>query len=196
MLPTPPTPLPPPQSQGTTRQCLRSTRASALSAYPALPPPPLHTTCYPTPPHPTVSTHDKAVFAFNEGQRPCNGFEEALQRYRAITPLVQLSGCAVLCCAMPCRAVPCPANIGAAFSVPRLTASALRIPHPPRFPPQPILSPSPHPLPHPSPMCALAGPTSFAPAIEAAVRAVEESGGQYHVLLIIADGQVQCGASG
>ncbi|CAI7733539.1 unnamed protein product [Closterium sp. NIES-54] len=72
-----------------------------------------------------VSTHDKAVFAFNEGQRPCNGFEEALQRYRAITPLVQLSG-----------------------------------------------------------------PTSFAPAIEAAVRAVEESGGQYHVLLIIADGQV------
>ncbi|CAI5527970.1 unnamed protein product [Closterium sp. Naga37s-1] len=72
-----------------------------------------------------VTTHDKAVFAFNEGQRPCNGFEEALQRYRAIAPLVQLSG-----------------------------------------------------------------PTSFAPAIEAAVRAVEESGGQYHVLLIIADGQV------
>ncbi|GJP49157.1 hypothetical protein CLOM_g8407 [Closterium sp. NIES-68] len=72
-----------------------------------------------------VTTHDSGVFAFNEGQRPCNGFEEALQRYRAIAPHVQLSG-----------------------------------------------------------------PTSFAPAIEAAVRAVEESGGQYHVLLIIADGQV------
>uniref|UniRef100_A0A0C9S270 TSA: Wollemia nobilis Ref_Wollemi_Transcript_21728_1925 transcribed RNA sequence n=1 Tax=Wollemia nobilis TaxID=56998 RepID=A0A0C9S270_9CONI len=36
----------------------------------------------------------------------------------------------------------------------------------------------------------LAGPTSFAPIIEAAVRIVEQSGGQYHVLLIIADGQV------
>lgn len=34
------------------------------------------------------------------------------------------------------------------------------------------------------------GPTSFAPIIEAAVRTVEMSGGQYHVLLIIADGQV------
>jgi len=34
------------------------------------------------------------------------------------------------------------------------------------------------------------GPTSFAPIIEAAVRTVEMSGGQYHVLVIIADGQV------
>ena len=34
------------------------------------------------------------------------------------------------------------------------------------------------------------GPTSFAPMIEAAIRIVEQSGGQYHVLLIIADGQV------
>ncbi|KAL5998241.1 hypothetical protein ACLOJK_009179 [Asimina triloba] len=34
------------------------------------------------------------------------------------------------------------------------------------------------------------GPTSFAPIIETATTAVEESGGQYHVLLIIADGQV------
>jgi hypothetical protein len=34
------------------------------------------------------------------------------------------------------------------------------------------------------------GPTSFAPIIEAAIRIVEQSGGQYHVLLIIADGQV------
>ncbi|KAJ6721945.1 COPINE FAMILY PROTEIN 1 [Salix viminalis] len=36
----------------------------------------------------------------------------------------------------------------------------------------------------------LAGPTSFAPAIEMAITIVEQSGGQYHVLLIIADGQV------
>ncbi|KAJ3704008.1 hypothetical protein LUZ61_007713 [Rhynchospora tenuis] len=36
----------------------------------------------------------------------------------------------------------------------------------------------------------LAGPTSFAPIIETAMSIVENSGGQYHVLLIIADGQV------
>lgn len=36
----------------------------------------------------------------------------------------------------------------------------------------------------------LTGPTSFAPIIEMAITIVEQSGGQYHVLLIIADGQV------
>jgi E3 ubiquitin-protein ligase RGLG len=36
----------------------------------------------------------------------------------------------------------------------------------------------------------MTGPTSFAPIIDAAVDIVEESGGQYHVLIIIADGQV------
>ncbi|XP_031383392.1 E3 ubiquitin-protein ligase RGLG2-like [Punica granatum] len=36
----------------------------------------------------------------------------------------------------------------------------------------------------------LAGPTSFAPIIEMATTIVAQSGGQYHVLLIIADGQV------
>eukprot|EP00897_Mesotaenium_endlicherianum_P008551 jgi/Mesen1/7724/ME000407S06941 len=41
-----------------------------------------------------------------------------------------------------------------------------------------------------APSVKLAGPTSFAPVIEQGVRAVEQSGGQYHVLLIIADGQV------
>lgn len=40
------------------------------------------------------------------------------------------------------------------------------------------------------PSLRLAGPTSFAPIIEMATTIVEKSGGQYHVLLIIADGQV------
>lgn len=34
------------------------------------------------------------------------------------------------------------------------------------------------------------GPTSFAPIIEMGITIVEQSGGQYHVLVIIADGQV------
>lgn len=72
-----------------------------------------------------ASTHDQHVFSFFQDHRPCNGFEEALHRYRAIVPHLKL-----------------------------------------------------------------AGPTSFAPLIEAAIEIVEESGGQYHVLLIIADGQV------
>ncbi|MED6156410.1 E3 ubiquitin-protein ligase rglg3 [Stylosanthes scabra] len=40
------------------------------------------------------------------------------------------------------------------------------------------------------PILKLAGPTSFAPVINAAVDIVERSEGQYHVLVIIADGQV------
>ncbi|GMJ13240.1 RING domain ligase2 [Hibiscus trionum] len=40
------------------------------------------------------------------------------------------------------------------------------------------------------PQLRLAGPTSFVPIIEMATTIVEQSGGQYHVLLIIADGQV------
>ncbi|XP_052182544.1 E3 ubiquitin-protein ligase RGLG1-like [Diospyros lotus] len=40
------------------------------------------------------------------------------------------------------------------------------------------------------PQLRLAGPTSFDPIIEMAITIVENSGGQYHVLLIIADGQV------
>ena len=34
------------------------------------------------------------------------------------------------------------------------------------------------------------GPTSFAPAIRAAIDVVKASGNQYHILVIIADGQV------
>lgn len=41
-----------------------------------------------------------------------------------------------------------------------------------------------------APKVRLAGPTSFAPIVNAAVDIVEASGGQYHVLVIIADGQV------
>jgi hypothetical protein len=37
-----------------------------------------------------------------------------------------------------------------------------------------------------------AGPTSFAPLIYAAISVVENSNWQYHVLVIIADGQVTC----
>ncbi|XP_031479450.1 E3 ubiquitin-protein ligase RGLG2-like [Nymphaea colorata] len=70
-------------------------------------------------------THDQEVFSFFPDERPCNGFEEVLARYREIVPQLRL-----------------------------------------------------------------AGPTSFAPIIESAITVVEQSGGQYHVLLIIADGQV------
>lgn len=38
----------------------------------------------------------------------------------------------------------------------------------------------------------MTGPTSFAPIVEMAITIVEQSGGQYHVLVIIADGQVHC----
>ncbi|XP_042502420.1 E3 ubiquitin-protein ligase RGLG2-like [Macadamia integrifolia] len=72
-----------------------------------------------------ASTHDQDVFSFYPDERPCDGFEEALARYREIVPHLRL-----------------------------------------------------------------AGPTSFAPIIEMAMTIVEQSSGQYHVLLIIADGQV------
>ncbi|KAK9156195.1 hypothetical protein Sjap_003675 [Stephania japonica] len=41
-----------------------------------------------------------------------------------------------------------------------------------------------------APRVQLSGPTSFAPIIDTAVSIVERTGGQFHVLLIIADGQV------
>ncbi|KAG1358926.1 hypothetical protein COCNU_08G003720 [Cocos nucifera] len=72
-----------------------------------------------------ASTHDQDVFSFYPDERPCNGFSEALARYRELIPHLRL-----------------------------------------------------------------AGPTSFAPIIEMAMTIVEQNGGQYHVLLIIADGQV------
>ncbi|GMP26425.1 hypothetical protein CsSME_00002865 [Camellia sinensis var. sinensis] len=72
-----------------------------------------------------ASTHDQYVFSFYPDHRYCNGFEEALSRYREIVPYIKLSG-----------------------------------------------------------------PTSFAPIIDAAIDIVERSNGQYHVLVIVADGQV------
>ncbi|CAI8598897.1 unnamed protein product [Vicia faba] len=41
-----------------------------------------------------------------------------------------------------------------------------------------------------APVLKLSGPTSFAPVIDAAIDIVESNNGQYHVLVIIADGQV------
>lgn len=72
-----------------------------------------------------VTTHDRNVFSFFADHHPCDGFEDALARYRELVPQVKL-----------------------------------------------------------------AGPTSFAPIIEAAMDIVVQSDCQYHVLLIIADGQV------
>ncbi|KAE7998368.1 hypothetical protein FH972_002920 [Carpinus fangiana] len=72
-----------------------------------------------------ATTHEQYVFSFYPDHRYCNGFEEALERYRTIVPYLNLSG-----------------------------------------------------------------PTSFAPIINAAIDIVERSNGQYHVLVIVADGQV------
>ncbi|KAM7251938.1 hypothetical protein ACFE04_023821 [Oxalis oulophora] len=72
-----------------------------------------------------ATTHDRDVFSFNQMDKPCDGFEEVLSRYREVVPNLRL-----------------------------------------------------------------AGPTSFAPIIDMAMTIVAQSGGQYHVLLIIADGQV------
>uniref|UniRef100_A0ACD5ZMN6 Uncharacterized protein n=1 Tax=Avena sativa TaxID=4498 RepID=A0ACD5ZMN6_AVESA len=72
-----------------------------------------------------ATTHDQKVFSFYPDNQSCDGFEQALGRYREIVPQLRL-----------------------------------------------------------------AGPTSFAPMIETAIGIVDSSGGQYHVLLIIADGQV------
>lgn len=41
---------------------------------------------------PEVTTHDKDVFSFYPDNRLCNGFEEALTRYREIVPHIHLSG--------------------------------------------------------------------------------------------------------
>uniref|UniRef100_A0A6N2KUD7 Copine C-terminal domain-containing protein n=1 Tax=Salix viminalis TaxID=40686 RepID=A0A6N2KUD7_SALVM len=44
-----------------------------------------------------ASTHDKYVFSFYPDNRPCNGLEEALTRYREIVPHLNLSGSTFSC---------------------------------------------------------------------------------------------------
>jgi E3 ubiquitin-protein ligase RGLG len=39
-----------------------------------------------------ASTHDQEVFSFYPENQPCNGFEEALERYREIVPTLRLAG--------------------------------------------------------------------------------------------------------
>jgi E3 ubiquitin-protein ligase RGLG len=72
-----------------------------------------------------VATQDKGVFSFNADDRPCQGLESVVWRYREILPYVKLSG-----------------------------------------------------------------PTSFGPVIQHAIKVVAEASNQYHILLIVADGQV------
>lgn len=48
-----------------------------------------------------ASTHDQHVFSFYPDNRPCNGFEEVLARYREIVPYLKLSGFR-LCTAFSC----------------------------------------------------------------------------------------------
>lgn len=39
-----------------------------------------------------ATTHDQEVFSFLPDDKPCNGFEEALARYREIVPRIRLAG--------------------------------------------------------------------------------------------------------
>lgn len=102
----------------------------------------------------SATTHDQDVFCFYPDLRPCNGFSEALSRYRELVPHLRLAGKLML-----------PSDASYAGSI-------LLI--------------------HTWNVVFWTGPTSFAPIIEMAMTIVEQSGGQYHVLLIIADGQVLC----
>lgn len=105
-----------------------------------------------------ASTHDQDVFSFYPDGRPCNGFAEALARYREIVPQLRLAG--RFCYFMWSLTT---AIYWFLFYYIQLLIHNLSF---------------------------LLGPTSFAPIIEMAMTIVEQSGGQYHVLLIIADGQV------
>ncbi|KAL9257751.1 E3 ubiquitin-protein ligase RGLG3-like protein [Drosera capensis] len=106
-----------------------------------------------------ATTHDSDVFGFYPDLRPCRGFEEALDRYRKITPLIKLSGFMMFSSRN---------SSGVRFFMLNSAAGLLDL----------------------TPIGLITGPTSFAPVIDAAISIVEESRGQYHVLVIVADGQV------
>ncbi|KAJ4795138.1 hypothetical protein LUZ62_046384 [Rhynchospora pubera] len=155
-----------------------------------------------------ASTHDQDVFSFYPDERPCNGFPEALSRYKQIVPHLRLSGncftqwksdydpppssISRLCLDSVTKKKkkkgeaepPKPSAPPSSKLVPPASMHLSR-PNPPQAAfPTPLLL---HPLMNTT---TNGGPTSFAPIIEMATTIVEQSGGQYHVLVIIADGQV------
>ena len=111
-----------------------------------------------------ASTHDQEVFSFYPDEAFCNGFEEVLRRYRELVPNLRLAG-----------------YNSFHFFLFFILLSVLCLTY--------FLNIflSLYTYLH---LFSLTGPTSFAPIIEMAITIVEQSGGQYHVLLIIADGQV------
>ena len=48
--------------------------------------------------HSSTSTHDQDVFCFYPDERPCNGFSEALERYRELVPHLRLADKLLLPC--------------------------------------------------------------------------------------------------
>lgn len=40
----------------------------------------------------SASTHDQDIFSFYPDERPCNGFSEALDRYKELVPKLRLAG--------------------------------------------------------------------------------------------------------
>ena len=111
-----------------------------------------------------ASTHDQEVFSFYPDETFCNGFEEVLKRYREIVPNLKLAG-----------------YNSFQFFLFFILLSVLCLTY--------FLDIflSLYTYLH---LFSSTGPTSFAPVIEMAITIVEQNGGQYHVLLIIADGQV------
>nr|CAN77261.1 hypothetical protein VITISV_024760 [Vitis vinifera] len=144
-----------------------------------------------------ASTHDKYVFSFYPDHRYCRGFEEVLARYKEIVPYLKLSGMKEVC-----RSSGSNTWVLAVWELPPFGSSNF----------SECFTGESRPngdweyvyrLKWQYSMCFLKptglgfnvdanilGPTSFAPIIDAAIDIVEGSNGQYHVLVIIADGQV------